>query len=62
MYSQKFPPYIEDGDLVMESVRRHTGSVNTEAPTVWCELYYVKYKLARPQKAFCDMNVLLQNI
>lgn len=28
------PPYTEDGELVMESVRRHTGPADTEAPVV----------------------------
>ena len=28
------PPYTEDGDLVMESVKRHTGSADMEAPAI----------------------------
>lgn len=28
------PPYLEDGDLIVESVRRHVGPANTEAPAI----------------------------
>lgn len=32
------PPYTEDGDLVLESVRRHTGSADQDAPVVTLDL------------------------
>ena len=32
------PPYTEDGDLVIESVRRHTGPADRDAPTVTFDL------------------------
>ena len=32
------PPYTEDGDLVIESVRRYTGPADKEAPAVSLDL------------------------
>ena len=32
------PPYTEDGDLVIESVRRYTGPADKEAPAVTLDL------------------------
>ena len=32
------PPYTEDGELILESIRRHFGAVDTDAPTVTLSL------------------------
>ena len=40
------PPYTEDGDLVIESVRRHTGPADKDAPVVTFD-YSLTAKLMR---------------
>lgn len=38
MLTRTPPPYTEDGDLVIESVRRYTGPADKEAPAVTLDL------------------------
>ena len=38
MLTRTPPPYTEDGDLVIESVRRYTGPADKEAPAVSLDL------------------------
>ncbi len=44
------PPYTEDGDLVLESVRRHTGSADQDAPVVTLDLSLTAKLMLSPFK------------
>lgn len=54
------PPYTEDGDLVIESVRRHTGSADKDAPVVSFDLSMtaklVRYLQLQEMKSRAESN------
>jgi len=55
------PPYVEEGNLIIESVRRHFGYANTSAPAVAfdasTESHVLRYLELQQQKAIADADV-----
>lgn len=55
------PPYTENGDMVLESIRRHYGNADTSASTVKLDKTFVKdiekYLLLREEKLELDGKV-----
>ena len=54
------PPYTEEGNLVIESVRRHTGPANKDAPVVTLDLTLTaKLKLSFKEQYLCGLCELV---